>query len=242
MNYQDDFKVTIDDTENRMGQIQLEMRLGFVRKVYGILSVQLLITTIFTLFSMYWTSWKHFQMNHIGLAWIMIALTFILPIIIICCPGPMRQVPQNYIVLFLFTFAESYLVSFICAMSKPQLVFMAAFMTFCLVVSLTIYALTTKTDFTMQGGLLFIFGCAFGLFSLFGLFTNNRIFHIILCAGGIILFGLYLIYDTQLILGKQGESLDIDDYILGSFMLYTDIVYIFMRILELLQLIQGGNN
>lgn len=242
MNYQDDFKATIDDSDNRVIEIQIGMRLGFIRKVYGILSVQLLITTIFTLFSMYWTSWKQFQMGHIGIAWIMIILTFVLPIIIICCPGSMRQVPQNYIVLFLFTFAESYLVSFVCALTQPQLVFMAAFMTFALVVSLTIYAMTTKTDFTIQGGLLFILGCAFCLFSIFGLFTNNKIFHIILCVGGIILFGLYLIYDTQLILGKQGESLDIEDYILGSFMLYTDIVYIFMRILELLQMLQGGNN
>jgi hypothetical protein len=127
-------------------------------------------------------------------------------------------------------------VSFVCAFANPRLVFMAAFMTFALVLSLTIYAMTTKTDFTTQGGLFFILGCALFMFSIFGLFTNNKIFHIILCVAGIILFGLYLLYDTQLIMGNKDNELEIDDYILGAFMLYTDIIYIFIKILEILQM------
>ena len=96
--------------------------------------------------------------------------------------------------------------------------------------------MTTKTDFTTQGGLFFILGCALFMFSIFGLFTNNKIFHIILCVAGIILFGLYLLYDTQLIMGNKDNELEIDDYILGAFMLYTDIIYIFIKILEILQM------
>ena len=40
----DDFKSF--DTEERLKDINLSIRLGFIRKVYGILSIQLLITTI----------------------------------------------------------------------------------------------------------------------------------------------------------------------------------------------------
>jgi len=151
----------------------------------------------------------------------------------------MRQTPNNYLVLAGFTLAESYIVSFMCALSNPKLVFMAAFMTFALVISLTLYALTTKSDFTTQGGLLFILGCGFLMFSIFGMFTNNKIFHVILCVLGIILFGFYLLYDTQLIIGNRDNQLDIDDYILAAFMLYTDIIYIFTYILELLQMLNS---
>ena len=56
----------------------------------------------------------------------------------------------------------------------------------------------------------------------------------------ICLFGIYLIYDTQLILGNKENSIDLDDYILGAFMLYTDIVNLFLQILQLLQLLNGN--
>lgn len=46
--------------------------------------------------------------------------------------------------------------------------------------------------------------------------------------------GLYIIYDTQLILGKGEASLGIDDYIFAAMSLYIDIVQLFMYILQLL--------
>jgi FtsH-binding integral membrane protein len=243
MNYNqnfNDFEMNFSDT--KMQNIAQEMRLGFIRKVYGILTAQLAVTAFMTMISMSSTSFQKFQLEHVGLAYFCLFLTLVLPCIIVCFTSTMRKVPNNYIILFAFTLAESYLVSFICAFSEPHLVFMAAFMTFCLVASLSIYALYTKTDFTMQGGMIFVFGCGVMLFGLFTIFSNNKTMHIIYCVAGIILFGLYLLYDTQLILGNKENALEMDDYILGAFMLYTDIIYLFLRILELLQLLQGNNN
>ena len=55
------------------------------------------------------------------------------------------------------------------------------------------------------------------------------------CAIGVLLFSIYLIVDTQLIVNKNGLSKE--DYILGALILYMDIVTIFIYILQLL----GGN-
>lgn len=38
----------------------------------------------------------------------------------------------------------------------PEIVVAAACLTACIVIGLTVYAFTTKTDFTMMGGALFI--------------------------------------------------------------------------------------
>ncbi len=239
--YPTDFEVGLTD-ENKLDTIQTGIRLGFIKKVYGILAIQLLITVFFTTISMSSTSFSKFQLQNLGIFWFCLILTIVLPCVIVCFQSAMRQTPYNYGVLFAFTFAESYLVSFICSLTNPKFVFMAAFMTFGLVVALTVYAMTTKTDFTMQGGLFFVLGCGLLMFSLFAMFTNNKLIHIILCVAGIVLFGLYLIYDTQLILGNKENALEIDDYVLASFMLYTDIIYLFLRILELIQLLNGGSN
>ena len=215
-------------------EINTAIRLGFIRKVYGILSIQLFITTLFCLLSMISQSVKEFMIFNRGLAYIMLFLLIIIPIIIICCPKTMRQVPQNYIILLLFTLAESYFVGFICAFTNPKIVFMAATMTFVMVISLTLYAINTNNDITMQGGALFIFSAAVMLLIFFGFFTNNGLFRVIISLVCVILFSLYLIYDTQLIMGNRQELIQVDDYILGAFILYTDIISIFLKLLDIL--------
>ena len=113
-----------------------------------------------------------------------------------CCVSVARQVPINYILLFAFTLCESYMVAAVCAFTKPELVGMAALMTLGICLALFVYALTTKTDFTTLGGVLFV--CCFGLFivGIFLMFTNNNTAHIIYSGLGVILFGFYLIYDV----------------------------------------------
>ena len=55
----------------------------------------------------------------------------------------------------------------------------------------------------------------------------------IICGIAVMLFSFYLIYDTQLIMGGKRYEIDIDDYILGAIILYTDIITIFLYLLKL---------
>ena len=91
-------------------------------------------------------------------------------------------------------------------------------MTLGITLSLTIYALTTKSDFTMMGGTLFV--CSIGLF-LFGfgaLFFGGLtpIVNVIYCTFGVVLYGIYLVYDVQLLVGGHTYQLSLDDYVVGS--------------------------
>lgn len=49
------------------------------------------------------------------------------------------------------------------------------------------------------------------------------------------MFGIYLIYDTQLIVGGKSHELSVDDYIVGALNLYIDIISIFLDILSILE-------
>ena len=88
------------------------------------------------------------------------------------------------------------MVGFICGFTDPKIVFMAAFFTMAIFLALTLYACTTKTDFTLMGGALCIFSMAMFVFMLFMMFTNNKIMQIIYSTLAAILFGLYILYDT----------------------------------------------
>lgn len=67
--------------------------------------------------------------------------------------------------------------------------------------------------------------CVFGLFMLF---TDNNTMHIIYATIAAIIFGLYIVYDTQLIIGTKNFKYSIDDYIIAALELYVDIIGLFI--------------
>ncbi len=69
-------------------------------------------------------------------------------------------------------------------------------MTAAIVVSLTIFAFVTKGDFTIFGGLIFIIGAVMSVFCIFVWVFNCYYLNQIYCALCVILFGLYLVFDT----------------------------------------------
>lgn len=155
----------------------------------------------------------------------------VLIIVLSCSRNLARKVPTNYILLLFFTLCEAYIVAYCCAVvGDAKLVLSAAFMTAGIVVGLTIYSMTTKTDFTFFGGMLYVVGSAFILFSLFSFFFGPTA-RLIYCTLGVILFGVYLVFDTQLIIGGRNHELDKEDYIFGAIILYLDILNIFLYVL-----------
>jgi hypothetical protein len=217
-------------------------RLGFVQKVYGLLTCQLLFTVLMCIISMTSKSFLNFQVEYYGLFIFFMVLNMVIMITLFCFPHTSKVVPYNYILLGLFTFSESWIVSAMCGMTSPKIVFMAAVMTLGITVALTLYAITTKTDFTVYGGLMYLLGMGLLLFGIFAFFTDNKIINIIICLISVVILGIYLIYDTQLIIGNRKHSLEIDDYIIGALMLYVDIITLFMELIELLRNLTGEHN
>lgn len=215
------------------------IRLGFIKKVYGILSTQLLLTTLMCILSMSSKSFAHFQQANPGLMWGSMILGIILMLAICCVPGLSRQVPTNYILLFAFTFCEAYMVSALCSVMPAKLVFMAAAMTCAITIALTLYACTTKSDFTVCGSMLFIAACCLFLLTIFSMFF--KALHVVVCVFGVFLYAIYLVYDTQLLVGNKENALDMEDYILGAIMLYLDIINLFVYLLQILKTISGDS-
>jgi FtsH-binding integral membrane protein len=212
------------------------IRLGFIRKVYGILSMQMLLTTLMCVLSIASPKYAAFQLTNPWLLYLCLGVTLVITILLCCFRDLARRVPTNYILLSLFTLCEAYIVSAICATTKPEIVLMAAIMTCAVTIALTIYAFTTKTDFTMLGGLLFVGCCIMLLLSIFLMFTHNKVLHIIYSCLGVFFYSVYLIYDTQLIVGDKSRSIGVDDFIYAALMLYMDIINLFLHILRLLKL------
>lgn len=79
---------------------------------------------------------------------------------------------------------------------EDSLIYMALFMTVFMTVGLTIYACTTKTDFTIFIGIMWVLCIGLLIFAILLLFTDNIVLHIAYCVLAIIVYGIYLIIDT----------------------------------------------
>ena len=154
-----------------------------------------------------------------------------------------RAVPVNYILLTVFTCTVSLLVSTVCTMVEPLIVVQAALMTAGMVVALTIYAMTTKTDFTSSLcsiAVAVVFLASFLMLIPLMIFYGF-LFHMVYLALCVALFGFYILWDTQMIMGgnHKTHSFSEDDYILAAVILYLDIIQMFLYILEILSRLKG---
>eukprot|EP00668_Euglena_longa_P000669 GGOE01000811.1.p1 GENE.GGOE01000811.1~~GGOE01000811.1.p1 ORF type:complete len:269 (+),score=84.29 GGOE01000811.1:29-835(+) len=211
--------------------IHINLRNAFLRRVYGLLTSQLVVTTALCAFcslneaasGMLLGSPQAFMYGSIiPTIGILISLHFV------------KNVhPWNAILLFAFTLFESLSLGVISAsyahMGMGDVLISAAGLTMAVFLCLTGFVLLSKKDFSFLGGFLFA-----ALFVMVGWGLLNIIFgwrvHFLYSALGALLFSAFILYDTSCILLKYSY----DEHIIASIQLYLDIVNLFLYILRLL--------
>ena len=214
-------------------QIQQKIRLGFIRKVYGILLFQLLLTTLIVFLTIRYRILSEFLLSNPAFLYLCIAGVLFTEIPIICCRSAAQKVPLNYILLLIFTICESFLVAHTTLYYEPLSVLICAGLTLAVVIALTFYAIFTKTDLTVCGGALAALSIISIILTIIGIFYSSLFYHTLISPFGVFLSSLYLIYDVQLVVGKNKVFLSTDSYIIGALMIYIDIIVLFLKILWL---------
>lgn len=100
--------------------------------------------------------------------------------------------------------------------------------------SLTVYAIFTPTDFTVKWGIVIVILVAMLMLGIFSIFIWSPFLNNLYCCLGVICFGIYLVIDTQMIIGGRRLEISMDDYVVGALILYIDIIQIFLYILQML--------
>ena len=229
---EDALELMVDDKEDDK-IIERKLRKGFITKVYGIIFFQLLITTIAVYISLVNEAIMKFMMQNNYVIFFS-AISAIIVLLIMVCGKLTNVVPINYILLLIFTIFESITVAFVTVYYEPISVLSCAGLSMLIVFGLTMYACFTKTDFTMMGGFLFSCSIVLIFLGIIGLFFRSYFYQMLLNSLGVLLMSVYLIFDTQLVIGKNSQLIKLDDYILGALNIYLDIINIFLKILRLL--------
>ncbi|EIW72118.1 vacuolar protein [Tremella mesenterica] len=218
----DDFKIgvlVIDCDE--------EIRRAFVRKVYSILSIQLLATAIVSAV-LRLPAAVAFHQDHPWMIYIPMLGSF-------AALGGVywkrHQHPANLILLGLFTMFEAMLVGTVVSYYDSKIVLQALFITLGVFAGLTLFTFQTKFDFSSFGPFLFagIMGLlTASLVSIFLPFDANLDLGI--ACFSVLLFSGFVLYDTQQIL----KRFSVDEYCIATLTLYLDVLNLFLSILRIL--------
>jgi len=211
MDFKDeDFELMSDENENK--EIERKLRNGFIRKVYGTIFFQLLITTAIVYYVMTNESIMNYMFQNTNLIFLPLILLIGIRLILVCTQAS-QQVPLNYILLIAFTLLEAFMVSFTTIYFNPISVLACAGVTMIIVFGLSMYACFTKRDMTMMGGFLLSFSLILIFLGIIGIFIRSYFYQMFLDSLGILLMSLYLIYDTQLVIGQKKNFIKMDLYI-----------------------------
>ena len=105
--------------------------------------------------------------------------------------------------------------------------------------SITLFSLQTKWDFTVCGGFIFVSFVVLLMFAIMAICMPSYVMNLLYASLGALVFSLYLVFDTQLMLGGSHKySISPEEYIFAALNLYLDIVNIFIYILAIV----GGSN
>ncbi|XP_069011585.1 fas apoptotic inhibitory molecule 2b isoform X1 [Embiotoca jacksoni] len=219
------------------------IRRTFIRKVYAILMVQLLVTvTIVSLFT-FCAPVKYFIQTHPGLYMASYLMFFATYIALSCCGDLRRQFPWNVVLLVLFTLSMAFMMGFVSSFYNTKSVTLCLGITALVCLSVTIFSFQSKVDVTSCQGVLFslcvvMLLCSLTL-SIVVPFGYVPWLHAIYAVIGAILFTVFLAFDTQMLLGNKRYAISPEEYIFATLSLYLDIIYLFSF---LLQIMGGGHD
>ncbi|KAL1548550.1 BI1-like protein [Salvia divinorum] len=208
------------------------LRWGFIRKVYGILAAQILVTTAVTAATVLYAPINDLLRANSGFLLFLVFTPFILlwPLHIY-----RQKHPLNLVFLGLFTASMSLTVGVSCANTEGRLVLEALILTSAVVSALTGYtfwAAKKGKDFSFLGPILFT--------SLFILILTGFIQMVyplgstsvaVYSAISAIIFSGYIVYDTENLI----KRFTYDEYIWASVTLYLDVLNLFLTILRMLK-------
>ncbi|NXN15150.1 LFG3 protein, partial [Indicator maculatus] len=213
-----------------------KVRHTFIRKVYAIISVQLLVTVGIIAVFTFASPVRSFVQRNVAVYYASYAVFLVTYLMLACCQGLRRRFPWNIILLSIFGNTEVWGDSGIsvCSMYRTNAVLIAMLITAIVAIIVTIFCFQTKARRGMCPALGWVrHGELGGGDTLGSPVTYVPWLHMLYAAIGAIAFTLFLAYDTQLVLGNRKNTLSPEEYIYGALTIYTDIIYIFTFILQI---------
>ncbi|XP_022115516.1 uncharacterized protein LOC110993528 [Pieris rapae] len=213
----------------------------FVKFVFVILFVMLLLTIgIVTLLLNTPDAKEFFQRYYLICLLTSIAIMAMTGSLMLCSECS-RRPPCNFFSLIIAVIGMSFVVVTLTCRVRTNLIFYA-FIATAAVVLVCVLLACSSFDFTKWYLYVVVIAAAFGavamVISISMLFMNiyYKPIHIVILLAGTVLNVVILIIELQTILGGKAVEIGESDYAIAAYMLYTSIIDLFLKILQMMDL------
>jgi FtsH-binding integral membrane protein len=197
----------------------------FIFKVYLHIFFELIICLTMIIFSFKIESFHYFIISKKIVFYIMsiIALiTFINPFFF---DYLLKKWPYNYLYLFIFVISVSYIICTIVSSFNPNLIKISGILLIFESIGLLVYSYINKSDeIDIYYGSSYMLLCLLFLGSIVYFFDKINIYKLFLIIVFIWIFGIFLIYDMNLIFEEKRRAFEENDYVLATMFIYIDII------------------
>ncbi|KAJ8605158.1 hypothetical protein CTAYLR_000345 [Chrysophaeum taylorii] len=215
-------------------------RVTFIRRVYGLLSTSLGLTAIACIAcAANPRAISSLLLDPLGQIFLGVCAAVGVAAPLALLAPSLRHDPAISIPIFAaFSFAEAAVLGVACTAFKLQTIVRALAQTAAATLGLTVYAYqpNPNLDLTPFGSVLFASLLVLTVAGILGAVLRIPWMATAYSAFGAVLFSLFIVHDTEKIVGgthRRHTHLDTRDYVLGAITLYLDIANLFLFLLRL---------
>ena len=197
----------------------VEERMAFLRKVYGLLFLSLIVATAGGFIGQGLNPALMFPLFIVEIALIFFAMAV------------RRKAGWNLVALFAFAAVSGLTLGPVSLVYNAGVIQEALVLTVVIFGGLTLYVMFSGRDFSFLGGFLIAGLIVVIAGSLLNIFLfQSPMAEFMIAGGGVILFSGFILYDTSNIL----RNYDVQDYTSATLALYLDILNLFLFLLRLI--------
>lgn len=209
-----------------------DVRADFIRRVYGLFFASTVVTVI--------VGWFCAQPGVAPMLLGAMPILFIAEFVcIIALMFARRTTGLNVALLYVFAAIQGAIAGPLLTMIDrvaPGIPAEAAILTATVFGGLSLYAITSRKDFSYLGGFLFAALLALIVAGIVMMFVHAVLLQTLYTVGGVVIFCGYVLYDTSMIT----KRLRPDEAVAGAVSLYLDLLNLFWFILQLLMEFSGN--
>ncbi|XP_032090945.1 protein lifeguard 1-like [Thamnophis elegans] len=209
------------------------VRRSFLWKLYLMLAFQLGYTVGIICMFIYWKFLKIWVRRRPWFCYSLLPAILLMVIALACCDQARRKFPLNVILLALFTILMGTWLGSLDAFFDADSLMWTVGSTALVTLGLCFFALQKKWQLTITSGILLVLLYTVAIIGTLCIIMPSELTDVFYTGIGTLLFGIYLLVDTQLMLGKRHHyRLTPDEYVFAVLNVYIDILNLFLFILR----------
>ena len=216
-------------------ELDFQIRFDYIKKTLVIVTLQILSTITLVIILLSEPSGIIFIQNNTFLFAFMSILAFSICCILFFKKEIARQVPLNFILLFIFTVCEAYITTYyLSQIEDKNLILISLGITIGITIVISIYVMFSKKNFNIKNGIICSLISYFTILSflMMNIGTINHPINLVYNFFGLMFYAYALLNDFERLFEKN--NFECDDYIIEAMMFYIHILSLFNKVLRIL--------